>query len=105
MKPQPPDPWDEVLDLTTVLERKQKCPQIDFYSGQVDGQEDCLYLNVYTPLNEAGEPPSTNLPVMVWIYGGGFIAGTGLHDDYGPQKFIDTNKVVIVRIKKSRIFS
>ncbi len=36
------------------------------------GSEDCLTLNVWTPAN----PSSKNLPVMVWIYGGGFVAGT-----------------------------
>ena len=33
--------------------------------------EDCLYLNVWTPAQSA----KAKLPVMVWIYGGGFAGG------------------------------
>jgi para-nitrobenzyl esterase len=34
--------------------------------------EDCLYLNVWTPAKTAG----ARLPVMFWVYGGGFVAGS-----------------------------
>ena len=34
--------------------------------------EDCLYLNVWRP----ADPGARNLPVMVWIYGGGFTGGS-----------------------------
>ncbi len=36
------------------------------------GSEDCLTLNVWVPAKTSG----AKLPVMVWIYGGGFVAGT-----------------------------
>ena len=43
--------------------------------------EDCLYLNIWTPAKDAGE----RLPVMVWIYGGGFtFGGTGTRSTTGP---------------------
>lgn len=44
------DPWDYVLDATT---EKNKCIQknlfMHFTSKILIGEEDCLYLNVYTP--------------------------------------------------------
>jgi len=36
--------------------------------------EDCLFLNVWRP---ASATPAAKLPVMVWIYGGGFVGGSG----------------------------
>lgn len=36
--------------------------------------EDCLFLNVYAPSN------ASNLPVLVWIHGGGYGLGNGQED-------------------------
>ncbi len=43
--------------------------------------EDCLYLNIWTPAKLAGD----HLPVMVYFYGGGFIAGDGSEPRYDGE--------------------
>lgn len=46
--PQPPKPWNSILDAS---QPHAACPQINLAFGgtEVYGDEDCLYLNVYTP--------------------------------------------------------
>ena len=41
--------------------------------GDINGQEDCLTLNIYTPANVTSQ---SRLPVMTWIHGGSFVAGS-----------------------------
>jgi len=98
-KPVDPDPWTDVLDLSSRNEKM--CIQEDHFNGQpIAGQEDCLFLNVYVPLveNQSNSESEIPLPVMVWIYGGGFDSGSGTWSDYGPQKFMETQNVVLVTI-------
>jgi hypothetical protein len=46
-EPQAPDPWKDVRDAQT---EKPVAPQIDIFMGKgYQGDEDCLFLNVYTP--------------------------------------------------------
>ena len=87
MKPSPVGPWDGVLDLSH--KKTAMCIQ----ENTELGDEDCLYLNVYVPANEEN---TSALPVMVWIFGGGFNYGSGTWDEYGPQMFMDTQQVVMV---------
>jgi para-nitrobenzyl esterase len=49
------------------------CPQLDRESGAPEGDEDCLALNVFTPKSAF---PSGRKPVMVFIHGGGNVAGS-----------------------------
>ena len=56
------------------------------------GSEDCLYLNVWQP---AG---ADNLPVMVWIHGGGFVLGSGGQDLYEATELAGRGDVIVVTI-------
>ena len=58
------------------------CPQA------AGGSENCLFLNVFTPASGG-----TNLPVMVWIHGGGLIEGAS--PDYNPQTLRKQGVIVV----------
>jgi para-nitrobenzyl esterase len=91
-EPQPVKPWDGVRKATEFGPRAM---QGSIYSDMVfrdtGPSEDCLYLNVWTPAKSKGE----KLPVMVWIYGGGFHAG-GTSEPRQDGGHLATKGVVVV---------
>src|SRR6202451_844556 len=70
--PQPVAKWTGVRAAT---EYGADCAQLPFPSDAAplgtSTNEDCLYVNVWTPAHMSDE----KLPVLVWIYGGGFVNG------------------------------
>ncbi|XP_066261238.1 juvenile hormone esterase-like [Euwallacea similis] len=89
--PLPNSPWNGTLDAT---KERSECVQFssdDFLGiGDISGDEDCLYINVYTPNYNA-----TGLPVLVWIYGGAFITGSGNYSSYSPDFFLEQDIVYV----------
>jgi para-nitrobenzyl esterase len=87
--PQAVAPWRSVLDAT---ELHAFCPQFVPPFNVLMGQEDCLYLNVWTPENL----PQYAMPVMVWIHGGGFTAGKSAYSaEDGQNLAAQTGSVVV----------
>lgn len=54
--------------------------------------EDCLFLNVWSP---AGTSKGAKLPVMVWIHGGGFVAGSGAMRDFTGASFTKQGVILV----------
>ncbi len=91
-EPQPPKGWEGVRECT---EYGPSCPQppggwADYLKvGLTD--ENCLYLNVWSPASS----PSERLPVMVWIHGGAFRSGSGSLKLYDGTRLARRGVVVV----------
>src|SRR5579863_9742130 len=81
--PQPAKAWSGVRP---AVEFGHDCMQLPFPGDaaplRATPSEDCLYLNVWAP-RQSSHP----LPVMVWIYGGGFVNGGSSPDVYSGAAF------------------
>ncbi|GAA4896723.1 para-nitrobenzyl esterase [Stackebrandtia albiflava] len=86
--PQPVKPWRGVRDATSP---GSPCPQTGTpYGGEEVLEEDCLYLNVTTPVSGPRDKP-----VVVWIHGNGTI-GSG--DVFDARRLATRGDVVVVTI-------
>lgn len=63
-----------------------------FANPKIEGQEDCLKINVYVP--KTPNQPKL-LPVMVFIHWGAFFAGRGTSGYLGPDYFMDTDVILV----------
>jgi para-nitrobenzyl esterase len=84
--PQPAAKWEGVKQA------------VKFAPGPMQGgnppsgkSEDCLYLNVWTPAKSAKD----KIPVLVWIYGGGFGAGATSEANYSGENLAKKGVVLI----------
>ena len=95
--------WDKVYEAINFA---SPCVQIQSSltggglakPGDIVGNEDCLYLNIYAPAYTINSVPNENnkLPVMVWIHGGGNTSG--MTSEYNPQKLVAAQNVIVVTI-------
>jgi para-nitrobenzyl esterase len=111
--PQPAASWRNVRDATTFANH---CPQNAGPFGLASANEDCLFLNVYTPSDEHGffersfhrddhadrdrdrhndhdGDRHDGRAVMLWIHGGALV--TGESDDYDPTELVKRGVIVV----------
>lgn len=69
--PQPPEPWPTPLSATSYPAGCSQLPTLTNGNVRIEN-EDCLYLNVWTPDPVPAEP----MPVLFWIHGGSNTSGS-----------------------------
>jgi para-nitrobenzyl esterase len=87
--PQPVAAWTGVRDASSFGPICTQSGGVFLAGGKQS--EDCLTLNIWTPANYEGK----KLPVMVWIHGGGFVAGSGSTPFYDGTAFAHGGVVLV----------
>jgi para-nitrobenzyl esterase len=93
--PQPIAPWQGVYNADRFA---PECIQVlrrhnlNHYFGEEATSEDCLYLNIWAPPSIA---TGAKLPVIVFLYGGGFTIGSAGMAMYGGESVAKHNAIFV----------
>ena len=99
--PQPVDKWVGVKETKKFGPRPVQAIVFGDMNSRSDGiSEDCLYLNIWTPAKRN----TTGLPVLVYFYGGGFVAGDGSEPRYDGESMAKKGIVVVTVNYRLNIF-
>jgi para-nitrobenzyl esterase len=100
----PPRPADRWRGIRDALDYGDQSPQLRIGLAEASilkgfaidrpGTEDCLVLNVWS----AGANDRGKRPVMVWLHGGGFVAGSGASVPYDGTRLAERQDVVVVTV-------
>ncbi|XP_029781142.1 cocaine esterase isoform X2 [Suricata suricatta] len=100
--PEPPESWSGVKDVTShpavclqnvTISKVTVLKLLNMTLPFTSMSEDCLYLNIYTPVHAR---EGSNLPVLVWIHGGGLVMGmASMYDGSALAAFEDVVVVII----------
>ncbi len=99
--PQPAAPWAGVRPAHQFGPRAMQLPVFGDMSFRSNGMsEDCLYLNVWAP----AAPAEEQLPVLVYFYGGGNVAGDGSEPRYDGARLAQSGIITVTANYRLNIF-
>lgn len=100
-EPQPVESWKGIRKGDKFGPRAMQLPLFSDMVFRSDGlSEDCLYLNIWTPAKSSNE----RLPVLVYFFGGGFVAGDGSEFRYEGESMARNGIVAITVNQRLGVF-
>ncbi|XP_060073893.1 cholinesterase 1-like [Ylistrum balloti] len=104
-RPLPAESWEGVLNTSSWHNACFQMPFLSFvdkvgeegeaiWNPKTPMSEDCLYLNIWVPVNREIPVKST----MVWIFGGGFVTGTSALELYDGTALAAYADIIVVSI-------
>ncbi len=101
----PPQPADKWKDVRNAHSYGSHCMQVNQFADMTfhdpGASEDCLTLNVWSPKDVA---EGAKLPVMVWVYGGGFYAGSTSERRQDGEVFAHKGVILVSMNYRMNIF-
>jgi para-nitrobenzyl esterase len=99
--PQPVDNWKGVKETKKFSARPMQTVVFGDMNSRSNGvSEDCLYLNVWTPAKRN----TKDLPVLVYFFGGGFVAGDASEPRYDGEAMAKKGIVAVTVNYRLNIF-
>lgn len=99
--PQPVENWKGIKQTKKFSARPMQAVVFGDMNSRSEGvSEDCLYLNVWTPAKR----DTKGLPVLVYFYGGGFVAGDASEPRYDGEAMAKKGIVVVTANHRLNIF-
>jgi para-nitrobenzyl esterase len=101
-EPQPVKDWPGARNADQFGPRcmQRTGPMADYWFRSNGMSEDCLYLNVWTPAKSGAE----KLPVLVYIFGGGFQNGDGSEPRYDGESMARRGIVAVTLNYRTNVF-
>lgn len=93
--PKSPKPWTSTLNATSFGKWCPQNPSVIMNSTEDIDEHQCLTINVFLPEDKAKQNPA-RLPVMLWIYGGGFSTGGSAAGLYNGGYLATEGEVMVV---------
>jgi para-nitrobenzyl esterase len=93
-EPQPAANWQGIRKADHFAAKAMQLPVFSDMQFRASGtSEDCLYLNIWQPIDAV--PGKKGVPVLVYFYGGGFVAGDGSEFRYDGESMATKGIIAI----------